>query len=159
MKRKYHFHGHAPDGGPSPTYKTWAGMKRRCLNPKNKDFQFYGGRGIEVCETWLEFPNFLADMGEKPEGLTLERIDNDGNYEPRNCKWASQKDQIANRRPYLVPATQGERNWGHKLTAEDIRKIRADPAPTPYQRLANIYGVTRGAIRKIILGQTWRHIT
>lgn len=81
----------------SPTYNIWRTMLARCENPKSKDYFRYGGRGIVVCERWHTFANFLADMGERPERLTLERRDNDGPYHPENCEWADWKTQSKNK--------------------------------------------------------------
>lgn len=95
-------HGHHPRKARSPTYIVWEGMKRRCQNPKASNYAAYGGRGIKVSERWQSFANFLTDMGERPEGHTLERGNNDGNYEPGNCRWATKKEQAANRRSTVI---------------------------------------------------------
>jgi hypothetical protein len=79
-------------------YGVWEAMVQRCTNPNNADYDNYGGRGITVCEDWRSFENFFADMGEPPPGLTLDRIDNNGNYEPGNCRWTSYSVQLKNRR-------------------------------------------------------------
>jgi hypothetical protein len=73
-------------------------MIQRCTNPNGKAFKWYGGRGITVCDRWRNFENFLADMGEPPEGRSVDRIDNDGDYEPDNCRWATRAEQSATQR-------------------------------------------------------------
>jgi hypothetical protein len=92
-------HGHASrKAGLSPTYQSWRGMWTRCTNPNVKSYKDYGGRGITICARWAEFENFLADMGERPDGRTLDRIEVNGNYEPNNCRWATRKEQVMNTR-------------------------------------------------------------
>lgn len=91
-------HGHKPGTGPTRTYRSWLAMKMRCSNPTWHAYARYGGRGITVCPRWVNnFANFLADLGECPEGKELDRIDNNGNYEPLNCRWASHEENIHNR--------------------------------------------------------------
>lgn len=79
------------------TYKVWASMIDRCSNVKATFYHRYGGRGIKVCDEWLKFENFYRDMGEAPRGLTLDRIDNNGNYQKDNCRWISHKENCNNR--------------------------------------------------------------
>ena len=80
-------------------YYTWSGMKARCLNPKHKNYPKYGGAGITVCEKWLTWAGFLEDMGERPVGKTLDRIDGKLGYNKSNCRWATKEEQIKNRKP------------------------------------------------------------
>lgn len=92
-----------------PLWSVWMGMKQRCFNKNNKSYKYYGGRGITVCDRWLEsLSNFVEDMGERPEGYTLERINVNGDYCPDNCKWASWSEQMRNRRAFGMPPKSEE---------------------------------------------------
>jgi hypothetical protein len=111
--------GHRVQGNKNQTYRIWARMIQRCTNPKNKNWQQYGARGITVCERWRTYANFLADMGERPHGLTIERVNNDGQYEPTNCIWADRATQINNRRNTVRLTYDGQTlllsEWATKL--------------------------------------------
>lgn len=113
MANKNTSHGHCPASGPSPTYQSWQMMKDRCTNLKRMGptHALYKNRGITVCDRWLQsFDNFLADMGERPAGTSLDRFpDNQGNYEPGNCRWATQKQQMRNTSRNLVVEFKGEK--------------------------------------------------
>ena len=144
----------------SGTHNSWAAMKRRCFYTSHEHFGSYGGRGITVCERWLLFENFLADMGERPEGCTLERIDPDGDYTPENCRWASQKEQCRNRRNNRLITCAGLTltlaEWSartgldaskisHRLTAGwSVVNVQVSPVTCPYAaralpRLSMVY--------------------
>lgn len=110
----------ANDGKNTPTYNSWLAMKTRCYNSNAANYHNYGGRGIVVCDRWLNsFNAFLADMGECPEGMSIDRIDNDGNYQPSNCKWSTKREQDNNRRTNrnitLQGRTQTMTQWCREL--------------------------------------------
>lgn len=119
-------HGHSigqpTKSGQSKTYSCWSSMLARCRRRSDPRFSDYGGRGISVCDRWLSFPNFLADMGEKPEGMSIERIDNDGDYCPDNCKWATRLEQQANTRLTRNLTYQGKTQsvsaWSRELNID-----------------------------------------
>jgi len=137
-------HGHASGKKWTPTYTTWIAMVQRCRYQGHPWYKAYGGRGIQVCERWKTFENFLADMGEKPPRRSLDRIDNDGHYEPGNCRWATSKEQLRNRR-------------GVKLTdiaAMQIRWLVGDGGFTP-KEVAAAFGVTRATVSRIVAGKIW----
>lgn len=93
-------HGHNRGGRRTATYNSWVDMKKRCETPSCANYKWYGGRGISVHQHWQKFENFLADMGERPVGLELDRIDNTLGYTPGNCRWVTHKENCQNRSPY-----------------------------------------------------------
>lgn len=105
------------------TYNVWVNMRQRCNNTENPRYVDYGGRGIRVCDRWETFENFLADMGIRPLGMTLERRDNDGHYEPGNCRWSTTEEQANNKRNNNRLTYQGETltisEWARKLGVRD----------------------------------------
>ena len=117
-------HGNSrKEGKATPTYLSWTAMKGRCKNKRNKQYPSYGGRGITYCSRWENFENFLEDMKEKPENKTLDRIDNNGNYEPSNCRWATYKEQAQNTRRNKKHTFNGET----LVQSELARKYGFDP--------------------------------
>jgi hypothetical protein len=111
-------HGHT-QGKFSKTYSAWNNMRQRCENPANGHYGDYGGRGIRVCDRWQVFEHFLEDMGECPDGLTIERVNNAGNYEPGNCRWATVDEQARNKRNNrwltLNGRTMCAKDWAREL--------------------------------------------
>lgn len=117
--------------GGTRLYSAWNAMKQRCHNPNSTEYHNYGGRGIIVCERWRDsFENFLADMGERPEGMSIDRIDNDGNYEPGNCRWATSAEQARNKRTNNLVTFQNR-----TLTVMDWARYFKIPRSTLYARV------------------------
>ena len=125
-----HGHNRSVSTGPTRTYNCWSSMLQRCRDKNNKSFKNYGGRGIAVCERWLKFENFLEDMGEVPEKMSLDRINFNGNYEPSNCRWATSKQQCRNTRKNRLITY----NWETRCVSE-WNEILGFTRSTLHQRL------------------------
>lgn len=100
-----------------PTYRSWIKMRIRCRNPANQDYKYYGGRGIKVCPQWDDFWQFVADMGTRPAGMSLDRINPDGDYEPGNCRWATLPQQNRNKRSVRKFLLNGQEFIAKELAA------------------------------------------
>lgn len=125
--------------GYKATYHSWYAMLRRCSNPADPAWRNYGGRGITACDRWLaSFQNFLADMGEKPPGMSLDRIDNEAGYSPGNCRWATPRQQARNTRSF-------------RMTSERVREIiRLDEAGVSITEISHLAGVSVKAARMVL---------
>lgn len=130
-----YIHGHTT-GGFSRTYHSWASMLQRCTNTERAEYRRYGGRGITVCKRWYLFQNFLTDMGERPEGTSLDRKNNDGNYTPRNCRWATRSEQ--------------QQNKNHKCTEHKKTILRACKKPKTTAELQAILGLHDEPTKKFV---------
>lgn len=137
-------HGHSRVSGRSPTYEAWNSMLTRCLRSYKKGRRDYKDRGITVCQRWRKFENFLADMGEKPAGLMLDRIDNDGNYEPGNCRWTNRQTQNINRHNTKLTMEKAIAICLCRLDGEAISAI------------ARRFHIDRAIVSRICSGERWR---
>lgn len=134
-------HGYAK----RPVYAAWLQMRQRCYNTRNKDYPTYGGRGITVCDRWRQhFLTFLADVGERPKGCSLDRIDNNRGYEPENVRWAPL-------------GTQNRNTRATKLSERKVAEMRQlHAAGWSIHRLARLYCVARKTVQKVLHGDIWR---
>jgi hypothetical protein len=173
----------------TPEYKVWASMWQRCTNPKNVRYGRYGGRGIGICERWEKFENFFADMGLRPSnGHSIDRKDNEGNYEPSNCHWATRSEQQNNKSGYradhslprggahwtrqdiakaqdvaranIVKAHKnGSENGNSRLTEDSVKVIKPlIGAGRSDTSIALDFGVRPGTIWFIRTGKHWNHV-
>ena len=124
----------------TPTWLSWRSMLARCGNPNATDYERYGGRGISVCHEWGSFETFYRDMGARPPGKSLDRINTNGNYEPGNCRWATSAEQNQNRR-------------NNKLCWDTVREIRS--SDDNYTQLSIRFGVSWSLIRKVRMNSVW----
>ncbi len=137
-------HGHTPADKITPEYEAWRAMKKRCYLKTNNNYEVYGGRGIVVCDRWLGsmgFENFFDDMGSRPsKSHSLDRIDNNGSYEPSNCRWATRREQCRNRRSNVRHCFQGKH-----LTIPEISEITGTPVQNIQLRLRQGWDVEKAA--------------
>jgi hypothetical protein len=150
----HYVHGHA-GAELSPTYNSWRKMVERCNNPKDISYHNYGALGITVCDKWKKFAGFLEDMGERPEGASLDRINSSGPYRLENCRWSSRKVQANNKRTNRLITYNGETKtmseWS-EITGVKVgtiwRRLEAQKSPEEALHLGNLKHLGRGLKRK-----------
>lgn len=154
-------HSHALNGCKTGTYTSWQAMLERCGNPKFFAYERYGGRGIKVCDRWKSFVNFLADMGERPDGKTLDRYpDNNGNYEPGNCRWATRKEQSQNTSSTKFLTLDGETlslsEWGRRwrVNHQTITKLLLRGMTTEQIRAQCLLNPSKPMRRYVVNGES-----
>lgn len=137
-------HGHWANGSASPTYRSWRGMHDRCRSKEEGRRKYYADKGIVVCARWSSFAAFLEDMGERPAGKTLDRIDSCGNYEPGNCRWATAREQMRN-------------TSYNRLNIESAMDVALMALrKTIYQKdIASQFGISKSQVQSIAYGHSW----
>lgn len=139
----------------TPLYKKWMAMKRRCLNPKDISYKNYGGRGIAICEKWLSFEGFNEDMSSSfTPGMSLERIDNNGNYEKNNCKWIPLDEQAKNKRSVVL-----YEHGGKRMSVGEWEKVLGVKRGTIRARVRNGWPISEAIRTPIHSGNKYRRIT
>lgn len=145
-------HGYVPSR--HPLYVTWAAMKQRCHNPEARGYQWYGKKGIVVCQRWAHsFADFVRDMGPRPDATTLDRIDSDGNYEPDNCRWGTRAQQQATQR-----IRRGSEHGRAKLDEVHLRRVRwLASQGVSYRAIAREFGLDHKTVSQAVRLETWRY--
>lgn len=137
----------------TPMHQVWGAMIQRCTNPNSADYPDYGGRGIRVCERWRSFQNFVDDMGSRPSAATIERVDTNGDYEPSNCRWATQTEQARNRRNSFLIELDGVR-----LTAPEWSERTGLNARTIKNRIMNGWSPARALTEPAFVGKNQHRV-
>lgn len=146
-------HGHTRDNKRSPTHSSWTAMMNRCFKPYSNRYYAYGAKGVTVCERWLSFENFLADLGPRPDGCTLGRKNDEGNYEPGNAWWQTTAEQ----------SRRGERNHQARLNEYSVLAARAlfvkgAKRGCSLRNMARDLGVSEATLCEALSGKTWAHL-